>query len=303
MFRGEFNRKRFGLKLLAKFNLILIALFAAGGVLIAYASDQFLMQNARNQVVQQAELMIESARSTRQYTADDLAPLLNQLPDHETRFLPETIPFYAATTTFDYLRKNYPAYTYKEAALNPTNLRDRADDWEADVINYFRNNASANKLIGERDSPVGRMLYIAYPISADTSCLQCHGEASAAPAAILHKYGNVNGFGWKPNEVAAAQIVSVPMSLPIQIAQGAFHRLVIYLVLIFVIAIVLIDAALVFIVIRPVRKLASNADRISSGDTGVPEIAVTGTDEISVLTAAFNRMYVSLQKAFRMLNG
>lgn len=290
------------MNLLAKFNLILIALFAAGAVLIAYASYQFLMRNARDQVVQQAELMIESARSTRQYTADDLAPLLNRLPDHETRFLPETIPFYAATTTFDYLRKSHPDYAYKEAALNPTNLRDRADDWEADVINYFRNNTSANRLTGERDSPTGRMLYIAYPIAADASCLQCHGEASAAPASIIKKYGNVNGFGWKPNEVAAAQIVSVPMSVPIQIAQSAFRTLVIYLVVIFVIAIALIDAALVLIVIRPVRKLASVADRISSGDTGVPELAVKGTDEISVLTAAFNRMCVSLQKAFQMLN-
>ncbi|HEY6468079.1 MAG TPA: DUF3365 domain-containing protein [Candidatus Acidoferrales bacterium] len=291
------------MKLLAKFNLILLALFAAGAVLIAYASYQFLMQNARDQVVQQAELMIESARSTRQYTADDLAPLLNKLPDHETRFLPETIPFYAATTTFEYLRKSHPDYAYKEAALNPTNLRDRADDWEGDVINYFRNNSGANRLIGERDSPTGRMLYIAYPISTDPSCLQCHGEPNAAPLSIVHKYGVINGFGWKANEVDAAQIVSVPMSVPIQIAQGAFHRLVIYLIAIFVIAIFLIDAALVSIVIRPVRKLASVADRISSGDTAVSELPVKGTDEISVLTAAFNRMYVSLQKAFQLLNG
>lgn len=290
------------MKLLAKFNLILIALFAAGALLIAYASYQFLMQNARNQVVQQAELMIESARSTRQYTADDLAPLLNKLPDHETRFLPETIPFYAATTTFDYLRKNYPDYAYKEAALNPTNLRDRAGDWEADVINYFRNNSGSKTLTGERDSPTGRMLFIAYPISAEPSCLECHGEPSAAPLSIIHKYGVINGFGWKANEVAAAQIVSVPMSVPIRIAQSAFRSLVIYLIAIFVIAIVLIDAALISIVIRPVRRLASVADRISRGDTGVSELPVRCTDEISVLTAAFNRMYVSLQKAFQLLN-
>ena len=290
------------MKLLAKFNLILIALFAVGALLIAYASYQFLMQNARNQVVQQAELMIESARSTRQYTADDLAPLLNKLPDHETRFLPETIPFYAATTTFDYLRKNYPDYAYKEAALNPTNLRDRAGDWEADVINYFRNNPGQKTLTGERDSPTGRMLFIAYPISAEPSCLECHGEPSAAPLSIIHKYGVINGFAWKANEVAAAQIVSVPMSVPIRIAQSAFRSLVIYLIAIFVIAIVLIDAALISIVIRPVRRLASVADRISSGDTGVSELPVRGTDEISVLTAAFNRMYVSLQKAFQLLN-
>ncbi len=129
------------MKLLTKFNLILIALFSAGSILITFAAYQFLIRNARSQVIQQAELMIESALSTRQYTANELAPLLETLPAHQTRFLPETIPFYAATVTFDYLRKHYPDYSYKEAALNPTNLRDRAVDWEADLIDYFRNHA------------------------------------------------------------------------------------------------------------------------------------------------------------------
>jgi HAMP domain-containing protein len=291
------------LKLLLKFNLILAALFSAGSVLIGFISYQFLMQNARNQVVQQAELMIASARSTRQYTADEVAPLLQTVPDHDTRFLPETIPFYAATTTFGYLRKGYPEYAYKEAALNPTNLRDRAEDWEADLINYFRNNSDAPQVSGERDTPTGRMLFIAYPIAADASCMQCHSEPASAPKAIVQKYGSVNGFGWKANEVVGAQIVSVPMSVPVRIARQAFQTLVLYLLAIFFIAMAAIDAALLVTVIRPVRKLSESADRISNGDMSLNELPVKGSDEISLVTASFNRMYVSLQKAFRMLNG
>ena len=200
------------MKLLAKFNLILVVLFGAGSILIAYTAYQFLMRNARSQVIQQAELMIESAGSTRQYTANELAPLLETLPAHTTRFLPETIPFYAATVTFDYLRKKYPEYSYKEAALNPTNLRDRAVEWEADLINYFRNHSAAKELVGERDTPTGRMLYIAHPITTEQACLECHSLPAQAPPAIVRTYGSVNGFGWKPNETVAAQIVSVPMS-------------------------------------------------------------------------------------------
>src|ERR1700691_561608 len=153
------------MKLLAKFNLILVALLGAGSILIAYTAYQFLMRNARSQVIQQAELMIESARSTRQYTSDELAPLLKTQSANQTRFLPETIPFYAATVTFDYLRKRYPEYSYKEAALNPTNLRDRAAEWEADLINYFRDRPGEKELVGERDTPAGRVLYIARPIT------------------------------------------------------------------------------------------------------------------------------------------
>jgi HAMP domain-containing protein len=294
--------RKLRLQLLAKFNLILVALFGAGSILIGFVSYQFLMRSARDEVIEQAELMIESARSTRQYTADDLAPILDTVPDHDTKFLPETIPFYAATQTFDYLRKDHPDYAYKEAALNPTNLRDRAVDWEADIINYFQNNSGQTKVIGERDTPTGRMLYIAYPIAADPSCLGCHGEPSSAPPSILRKYGSVNGFGWKANDVIGAQLVSVPMSVPIGIAHQAFRTLLVYLVSIFLVAIVLVDSALLYIVIRPVHKLSELADRISNGDMTVPELPVKGADEIARVTRSFNRMYVSLQKAFRLLN-
>jgi HAMP domain-containing protein len=291
------------MKLLAKFNLILVALFSAGSILIAFMAYQFLMRNARSQVIQQAELMIESARSTRQYTSNEIAPLLETTPAHQTRFLPETIPFYAATVTFDYLRKKYPDYSYKEAALNPTNLRDRAVDWEADLINYFRNHGNEKELVGERDTPTGRVLYIARSITADQACLQCHSDPAEAPPAILKTYGNVNGFGWKSNETVAAQIVSVPMAVPIQIAGSAFRTLVIYLVVGFLLSLAVIDAALIWIVTRPVRQLSAMADRISTGDMSIPELPVQGRDEIAGLTASFNRMYVSLQKAFRLLNG
>jgi protein-histidine pros-kinase len=291
------------MKLLAKLNLILVVLLGAGSMVIAYAAYQFLMRNARTQVVKQAELMIESARSTREYTANELAPLLETLPAHKTRFLPETIPFYAATVTFDYLRKKYPDYSYKEAALNPTNLRDRAADWEADLIDYFRNHADAKEVVGERETPTGRMLYIAHPISADQACLECHSLPSEAPRAIVQTYGSVNGFGWKPNETVAAQIVSVPMAVPIQIANGAFRTLVIYLAVGFIVSLVAMDAAILLLVIRPVSKLSDMADHISTGDMSLPELPVRGHDEIAGLTESFNRMYVSLQKAFRLLNG
>jgi HAMP domain-containing protein len=291
------------MKLLAKFNLILIALFGAGSILIAFTAHQFLMRNARSQVVQQAELMIESARSTRQYTANQLAPLLETVPAHQTRFLPETIPFYAATVTFDYLRKQYPDYSYKEAALNPSNLRDRAVDWEADLINYFRNHPVEKELSGERETPTGRLLYIARPIVADQACMECHSQPSEAPPAIVQAYGSVNGFGWKPNETVAAQIVSVPMAVPIQIANAAFRTLIVYLVVGFFVSVAAIDAAMLLLVIRPVRRLSEMADRISTGDMSVPELPAHGSDEIAGLTASFNRMFVSLQKAFRLLNG
>jgi HAMP domain-containing protein len=91
--------------------------------------------------------------------------------------------------------------------------------------------------------------------------------------------------------------------VPIQIARGAFRTLVIYLIAGFVVLVAAIDAAMIFLVIRPVRTLSEMADRISTGDMTLTEIPVHGRDEVAGLTASFNRMFVSLQKAFRLLNG
>ena len=84
------------MKLLAKFNLMLVVLFGLGLLLVSQLSRKFLEDNARDQTIQQAKLMISSARSTRDYTEEELDPLLEKTPDNALRFLPQTIPFYAA---------------------------------------------------------------------------------------------------------------------------------------------------------------------------------------------------------------
>jgi protein-histidine pros-kinase len=102
--------------------------------------------------------------------------------------------------------------------------------------------------------------------------------------------------------VVAAQIISVPMSVPIRIAHEGFRNLLINLGVIFLIAIVLIDFGLYLIVVRPLRKVSAAADRISTGEIELAMLPVSGRDEIAQVTTSFNRMHTSLKKAFEMLN-
>jgi HAMP domain-containing protein len=289
------------MKLLAKFNLILVVIFGAAGLLIAQFAYSFLIRNARREVLAQAELMVAGTRAVRDYTADDLSPLLQQNPRHKVRFLAETIPFFAATTTFNMVRKSYPEYSYKEATLNPTNLEDRASDWEADVIRELRDHPEQQQVVGERDTPSGQALYLAHPIKVDPPCLECHSVPSAAPHAMLAVYGSANGFGWKPNEIVGAQIISVPMSVPVAIANQAFRSLVVALLLTLLLAILAFDAGVYWLVIRPLRIVSDSGDRISKGDKNVPPLVVSGKDEIASVIESFNRMRVSLTKALAML--
>jgi protein-histidine pros-kinase len=218
-------------------------------------------------------------------------------------FHPQTIPFYAANETFKLLRAAHPDYLLRETALNPTNLNDRATEWEVDLIYYFRDHPGESRRVGHRDSPTGPVLWVASPVAADPDCLQCHSLPSAAPAAMLARYGHEHGFGWNPHEVVGAQIVSVPMTVPIAIAERGYRDLMVGLIAIFLLTIGLIDGAMFLLVIRPLRRVSENADRISKGELELPPLIATGKDEIAEVTASFNRMHTSLVKAFEMLNG
>jgi HAMP domain-containing protein len=290
------------LKLLLKFNLIFLLLAGTGLAIVAHVAYRFLMENAQAEVLQQAKLMMESARATRDYTSDELKPLLQKVSGHEGQFIPQTVPAYGATTAFNLLRKRYPEYTYKEAALNPTNPRDRAEDYEADIINAFRNHPEQTEIVGQRPTPTGQALYLAHPIAAKKGCLDCHDTPGDAPPELLNTYGPANGFGWKIGDVVAAQVVTVPSAVPIAIADKAYQKLVVYLFGTFLLTLIAIDTALYFAVIRPVSRLATMADRVSRGDLDIPELPVTSRDEIGALTGSFNRMYVTVVKALRMLN-
>jgi protein-histidine pros-kinase len=200
-----------GLRL--KFNLVLLAVFVVGLGVTGYISYELLHRNARDEVLRSAGVMMEASLSMRHYTVAKVRPLL---PYSDEKFLPEGVPAFAATEIMGQLRKKYPAYTYKEAALNPTNPRNRAVEWETDIVNVFRNDTSRAELTGIRETPTGPSLYLARPFQIkDQACFACHTTAEMAPPAMVKIYGPSNGFGWKLNEVIGAQIVSVPMDLPI----------------------------------------------------------------------------------------
>ena len=278
---------------LLKFNLIFVPLLAISLGAVAWAARGLLEANAREQIVQNARIMMETASSSRTYTTKQVAPLLqrknfklqsvieefkktlDEMPKEadtvipkdvhytsakkayllgqqrvlnaqrafvdsvknkpeemlDTEFHPQSVPAFAATEIFTYLRGKYSEYFYKEATLNPTNPRDRAADWEADIVNQFRNNPALPEFIGTRDTPAGAALYLARPIKVgNASCLTCHSTPDKAPPEMIKLYGTANGFGWTMNEVIGAQVVSVPMSVPLNMANDTWHRLTTWLV-------------------------------------------------------------------------
>lgn len=287
------------MKLLLKFNLVFVALFLLGIAASGYISWQLLQKNAQEEIAENARLIMSAALAVRSYTNTQIKPLLQTQLVY--KFLPQTVPAYSATEVLNELRKRYPNYAYKEAMLNPTNPRDRAIEWEADIVNQFRN-GSAKELYGARDTPTGSSLYFARPLTiTDRACLVCHSTVDVAPKTMVDVYGPANGFGWNFMETVGAQVVSVPTEVPFLRAKKAFVTFMGSLVGVLVMIGLILNVLLWWMFIRPVTRISALADRISLGELEAPDFRVRSRDEIRTLADSLARLRKSLVQAMKML--
>jgi HAMP domain-containing protein len=287
------------MSLLIRINLALGAVFMLAALTAGYACRSILEANAQREVFTEAGLMMDSALAIRNYTANEILPLLSGRMEGD--FPPQSVPFYAATQNFLQLRARHPEYMYKEATLNPTNPRDRAADWEGDIVQRFRSDPQSREMVGVRDTPMGKSMYLARPIRNEAGCATCHSTPSAAPRSLIARYGSDNGFGWQANEVVGAQIVSVPFANAEANAGRAFQTYMISLVAIFAAVFLVVNAVLYFMVVRPMRQIVRVADRLSLGDMSAEDFSGRGAKEIASLVRSFNRMRKSLDKALHLL--
>ncbi|MEO0801687.1 MAG: DUF3365 domain-containing protein [Cyanobacteria bacterium J06642_2] len=291
------------LKIGRKFNLLLLLVFAIGLLMTAIAFQTVLNRVAEAEVTSKAEILLRTAVGVRDYTSSQVRPELVDRLATEPEFLPQTVPGYSAREVFENFREDskYSDFFYKEATLNPTNLRDKADSFEAEIVKRFRENSNLDEQTGYRSYPGGDLYYIARPIQVKReSCLQCHSTPEVAPASMLTTYGRDHGFGWQLNEIVGAQMISVPASTIVTEARQSLFVLMGIVAITFTLAMLLTNVLLRKAVIRPLMRMANVADEVSTGKMDV-EFEQTSNDEIGVLAAAFNRMRVSLAMAMNML--
>ena len=283
-----------------KFNLAMLAAFAVGFALAAAFFHQLAVAQAREEVLREASIMMGAASAARTYTVQEIRPLLAE--QSKLRFLPHTVPSWAAQTEMRNLQEQLPNYVYKEASLNPTNPADRATDWEADIIGEFTRNQGLTEFVSTRNSATGPTLSLSKPIRLkDPACLTCHSTPSAAPATMIDLYGTANGFGWKMDEVVGIQVVTVPLQVALD---RAYRTLGLYLAGlggVFLVVLILLNILLSTLIVRPVRRMSAIADEISTGNMNAPEIEPKGRDEIASLGTSFNRMRRSLENAMKLL--
>lgn len=288
------------MKLRGKVNLTLCGAFVVGLALAGAAAYKVLTDEAIGNSARDARIMMEEASAVRSYTADLIYPQLQ--PQLKIQFLPTVVSAFAAQTNFRIVQKKLPEYSYREPTLNPTNLSDKAAEWEADIINEFKQNPTMTDTTSIRDTPTGKYLTLARPLKVGSqTCLTCHSTPENAPPTMVALYGTQNGFGWKMGDIIGAQVVSIPLSVPLQRAYTSLGWLLGALAVAFVVIVLIVDALLRKLVVKPVIGISRMASEVSLGKMDEPEFVVKTNDEIGSLASSFNRMRRSLQNAMRML--
>jgi len=288
------------MKLRGKVNLALGVAFVVGLALAGAGAYKVLTDEAVENSARDARIMIEQASAIRTYTAESIKPLLE--PQMKVQFLPHSIPSFAAQTNFRIVQKKLPEYSYREPTLNPTNVNDRAVDWEADIINDFREHPDRTEAIATRDTPNGKFLTFSRPLKVGSqACMACHSTPDVAPPTMVALYGGQNGFGWKLGEIVGAQVVSIPLAVPLARAYSSLLWLMGALAVAFLVILLIVDTLLRALVVKPVIGISEMASEVSMGRLDAPEYTRSSRDEIGSLASSFNRMRRSLQNAMKML--
>ena len=234
----------------------------------------------------------------RSYTSHQVNPLLAPVMQAEGKFIPESVPAFSARSVFGNLRgdSGFENFFYKEAASNPTAPQDRADAWETEVLMRFRNDRTLKESSGFRTLNGQLVFYNARPmVVGDPACLTCHTTPETAPPAMVQRYGPIDGFGWKLNDVVAAQIVYVPAAEVYGRSWTTWVSVMVISIGSFALAVLAFNLLLRRNVVKPIGQMAELARRISADeiDEMAPKSLAKMTqrsDELGEMARVFERM-------------
>ena len=292
------------LKLSTKLNIILVAVLICTIGTCSWFLSLILEQKVEQEVADKAFLIIETMNSVRSYTDAQITPELAAKLASQSSFIPETVPAYSAREVFEGLRTQpeYQDFLYKEATLNPTSIRDQADEFETSITQQFRQNKQLVEQTGFHSQNNKNFYFVARPLAVDKpSCLECHSTPEEAPTNLINTYGTKHGFGWKLNEIVASQIIYVPAEQVFLAARKIKTSVIGVFMLFFLLAIAITNLFLNQSVLKPIKNMAKLATEISTGNLN-QQFQYQSKDEIGLLAKALNRMIFSLRMALEIID-
>lgn len=293
--------------------LVIFTIFFVGWIICGSSIWGLEYNKARKDITRTAQVLLDTARATRDYTSNQIAPQFALLTKTQSSGIPDnskskaefnkvTAPSYAAHQILNQLEKNKEnsGYSYRESAINPTNRKDLATPWEIEIINYFAKNPQAPPKIGERLDVIThqKTLYVAEPIQIlNQSCLVCHGRPENAPPDLINTYGSEHGFGWKLNDVIGARIISIPTIIQYQEAEKSIGSYLLAIASVFLVAYTAVLVIMQYWITIPLSGIMHLLEEISLHKLEGSQLPEDSSNALNPLNRAINRLIISLNKA------
>ena len=258
-----FRRLKLSLKFTIMLSLVFIGAIAVSGGIFFYTTTEA----AKNEVSSRGEFILTTMASVRDYTTNEINPLLAPKLNEQDGFIPQIVPTYSAQQVFSIIRQDpkYKDLAYRTAVLNPTNPADLADEFETELIEQFRDNPDQELIYGFREGRWQQEFYKAKPLFVTKpSCLECHSTPEAAPPSLIETYGPVGGFGWELNELIGMEIVALPSEKVFAIARRNLFLAMGIVIGLFAFVVLLINALLKWNIVRPITPMVRLADDLTA---------------------------------------
>ncbi len=152
-----------------------------------------------------------AANSIRSYVKDILRPKVSQLVSSEQFILEAMSTSYISRQIMNNVKKSFPEFDYKRAALDPRNPVNLADDFEQGMLLWFGDHRDQKQWSGMIKKG-GRAYFVRMmPVFAEKQCLTCHGKPEDATKGLKEIYGTEHSYGYKAGSIVGADTIYIPM--------------------------------------------------------------------------------------------
>lgn len=277
---------RFGsLKISTKFNLIIAACFLA--ILAANAVDDYHRQQSlvTRDAVDNARIIARQIIQTRDY----MSSVVRSEPETNYALVPQVV----ATQIAKRITEGTKFYV-RQVSLRYRNPGNRPDPFEAAMLERFKGHPAQEsyRVVDDNGRQVFRYLL---SMTAEKSCLGCHGSYDAAPAFVRARFPRGHfSYNYREGEVIGAVSVSIPMEDLYRQIGANLRSDFIFSSGILLLIIALMSWLIGRFIIRPIQAVSASIAHITRTGIFSHRLPVPSGDEIGRLIESFNDMTVEL---------
>jgi len=281
-----------GTRFVLPFGLLAI-LFS---IFLLYRTHETSQRHAADLVSQQVALALEFNLAIRDYAANKIRPVMEELLGKDGFMLETMSTSFISRSIFEEVRKKFPDYIIRFASEDPRNPVNKANSDEQRMMQYFRTHREASEWTGEVQFDGKRYLARFVPKWVKPDCLRCHGDPKDAPATLLKRYGSTASFHKTVGDVAGLDTVAIPLDKMHAALMSETRKQSLVLVMGLALLFGSVIGVFRFVVTRRLGSMAHHFRTMAAHpeSSSLKPLEVGGTDEIGVVGAAFNELVEQL---------